>query len=204
MAAQESRWFDPARHADRRPFLMARNRIVAGIRKWFAERDFVEVDCAALAISPGNEAHLHAFSTDLILPDGSTERRYLHTSPEFAAKKLLAAIAAQRQALKIRDDLIGARASIISIYLAQGDLAGRGVVGAAGHVDHGVQELAGCIAQAVGAGREDLLHARELLGARVGQTIEIESMTRRLAALRKPSGTGSAAECTSLGGTRGP
>ena len=91
MAAQDSPWFDPARHADRRPFLLARNRIVAGIRQWFAERDFLEVDCAALAVSPGIEAHLHAFSTDLILPDGSTERRYLHTSPEFAAKKLLAA-----------------------------------------------------------------------------------------------------------------
>lgn len=91
MAAQDSPWFDPARHADRRPFLLARNRIVAAIRQWFAERDFLEVDCAALAVSPGNEAHLHAFSTGLIQPDGSTETRYLHTSPEFACKKLLAA-----------------------------------------------------------------------------------------------------------------
>ena len=91
MAAQDSPWFDPARHADRRPFLLARNRIVAGIRQWFAARDFLEVDCAALAVSPGNEAHLHAFSTELIQPDGSTARRYLHTSPEFACKKLLAA-----------------------------------------------------------------------------------------------------------------
>ena len=89
--ATPSRWFDPHAHADRRPFLLARNRIVAAIRHWFAERDFIEVDCAAMAISPGNEAHLHAFSTELIQPDGSTERRYLHTSPEFAAKKLLAA-----------------------------------------------------------------------------------------------------------------
>ena len=89
--ATPSRWFDPSRHADRRPFLLARNRILAAIRHWFAERDFVEVDCAAMAISPGNEAHLHAFSTELIQPDGSTERRYLHTSPEFACKKLLAA-----------------------------------------------------------------------------------------------------------------
>jgi elongation factor P--(R)-beta-lysine ligase len=86
-----SHWFSPDRHADRRPFLMARNRIIAAIRHWFAERDFVEVDCAALALSPGNEAHLHAFATDLIQPDGSTARRYLHTSPEFACKKLLAA-----------------------------------------------------------------------------------------------------------------
>jgi lysyl-tRNA synthetase class 2 len=84
-------WFSPDRHADRRPFLLARNRIITAIRAWFAARDFLEVDCAALAISPGNEAHLHAFATELIQPDGSTERRYLHTSPEFAAKKLLAA-----------------------------------------------------------------------------------------------------------------
>lgn len=91
MATTDSSWFLPSRHADRRPFLLARNRIVAAIRHWFAERDFLEVDCAALAISPGNEAHLHAFATELIQPDGSTERRYLHTSPEFACKKLLAA-----------------------------------------------------------------------------------------------------------------
>src|SRR6185312_14034814 len=41
--------------------------------------------------SPGNEAHLHAFSTRRIRADGSAETLYLHTSPEFAAKKLLAA-----------------------------------------------------------------------------------------------------------------
>jgi len=86
-----SPWFSPDRHADRRPFLLARNRIVAAIRGWFAERDFIEVDCAALQMSPGNEAHLHAFETSLIQPDASREPRYLHTSPEFSCKKLLAA-----------------------------------------------------------------------------------------------------------------
>ncbi|MFN4141021.1 EF-P lysine aminoacylase EpmA [Aestuariivirga sp.] len=91
MAQSDSRWFSPARHADRRPFLVMRNRIVAAIRAWFAERDFTEVDCAALAVSPGNEAHLHAFATALVQPDGSSVPRYLHTSPEFACKKLLAA-----------------------------------------------------------------------------------------------------------------
>ena len=91
MAPADSRWFSPSRHADRRPFLMARNRIVTAIRAWFAGHDFTEVDCAALAISPGNEAHLHGFATDLIQPDGARVPRYLHTSPEFACKKLLAA-----------------------------------------------------------------------------------------------------------------
>jgi lysyl-tRNA synthetase class 2 len=87
----ETPWFDPGRHADRRPFLLARNRIVAAIRQWFAARDFIEVDCGALQVSPGNETHLHGFATELIQPDGTAERRYLHTSPEFACKKLLAA-----------------------------------------------------------------------------------------------------------------
>ena len=91
MPQSQSRWFDPGRHADRRPFLLARNRIIANIRNWFAARDFTEVDCGALQISPGNEAHLHGFATEIIQPDGSHERRYLHTSPEFACKKLLAA-----------------------------------------------------------------------------------------------------------------
>ncbi len=70
---------------------MARNRIVAALRAWFAARDFVEVETGALQISPGNETHLHAFATTLAAPDGATSPLYLRTSPEFACKKLLAA-----------------------------------------------------------------------------------------------------------------
>jgi len=78
-------------HADRRPALLARSRIVAALRAWFAAHDFIEVETGALQISPGNETHLHAFATTLAAPDGSSSRLYLRTSPEFACKKLLAA-----------------------------------------------------------------------------------------------------------------
>jgi elongation factor P--(R)-beta-lysine ligase len=86
-----SPWYDTRRHEDRRPFLLARNKIIAAARNWFAERDFQEVDVPALTVSPGNEAHLHAFATQMIHQDGTQSTCYLHTSPEFACKKLLAA-----------------------------------------------------------------------------------------------------------------
>jgi elongation factor P--(R)-beta-lysine ligase len=78
-------------HAERRAVLIARSRIVAALRDWFAGQGFVEVETSALQISPGNETHLHAFATELKAPDGTAARRYLRTSPEFACKKLLAA-----------------------------------------------------------------------------------------------------------------
>jgi lysyl-tRNA synthetase class 2 len=81
----------PERHRDRRPALMARNRIRSALRHWFEARDFIEVEAGHLQISPGNETHLHALAADLRAPDGSLFRYYLHTSPEFACKKLLAA-----------------------------------------------------------------------------------------------------------------
>jgi lysyl-tRNA synthetase class 2 len=84
-------WWTPARHETRRPLLLARNRLQAALRAWFAEQDFTEADPSALAISPGNEAHLHAFSTQAIGNDGTSRPLHLHTSPEFALKKLLAA-----------------------------------------------------------------------------------------------------------------
>lgn len=91
MTITDSPWWSPRRHADRRPVLLARNRIQAALRGWLAAAEFVEVDPAALQVSPGNEAHLHAFATEAIGNDGIARRMYLHTSPEFAMKKLLAA-----------------------------------------------------------------------------------------------------------------
>lgn len=87
----QDRWWDAARHADRRPRLLARNRIKRALRQRFEADGFTEVECAALVQSPGNETHLHAFSTDRIDDAGERHRLYLHTSPEFAMKKLIAA-----------------------------------------------------------------------------------------------------------------
>ena len=70
---------------------MGRNRIEAAIRGYLADEEFVLVDPPGLQRSPGNETHLHAFATQLIGEDGREETRYLHTSPEFSMKKLLAA-----------------------------------------------------------------------------------------------------------------
>jgi lysyl-tRNA synthetase class 2 len=89
--SQASPWWMPDIHADRQPFLRARLRVLAALRHYLAARDFAEVETAILQVSPGNEAHLHAFATELVAPDGARERLYLRTSPEFACKKLLTA-----------------------------------------------------------------------------------------------------------------
>src|SRR5262249_20735225 len=77
-----SPYWDKSRHADRKPFLDARVAILRAVRAWFEAECFTEVEPAALVPSPGAEVHVEAFESD---------GRYLHTSPEFAMKKLLAA-----------------------------------------------------------------------------------------------------------------
>ncbi|MGV8831221.1 MAG: EF-P lysine aminoacylase EpmA [Devosia sp.] len=86
-----SPWWTPSVHADRRPILLARNRIEAAVRGFLAAEDFLLVDPPGLQRSPGNETHLHAFGTQMIGNDGVGQAMYLHTSPEFTMKKLLAA-----------------------------------------------------------------------------------------------------------------
>ncbi len=71
-----------SRHEDRAPFLRARAAIVHAVRDWLHAQGFTEVEPQALTLSPGAEVHVDAFESG---------GRYLHTSPEFAMKKLLAA-----------------------------------------------------------------------------------------------------------------
>jgi elongation factor P--(R)-beta-lysine ligase len=84
-------WWSPGRHADRKPFLASRSAITRAVRGWFEEQGFVEVETGILQVSPGNETHLHAPRTEMRNGAGEAVLRYLRTSPEFAAKKLLAA-----------------------------------------------------------------------------------------------------------------
>ncbi len=86
-------WWHPAAMAARRPRLAVRTRVRTALDRWFAERDFLAVETPVLQLSPGMEPHIQAFRTRYDPPDparGPCEL-WLHTSPEFAMKKLLAA-----------------------------------------------------------------------------------------------------------------
>lgn len=84
-------WWHPDSLTRRRPHLTARAAILRSIRDYFGADDFVEVETPALQVSPGLEPHLQAFATSLEEPGEGSRPRYLHTSPEFAMKKLLVA-----------------------------------------------------------------------------------------------------------------
>lgn len=86
-----SPWWMPDRHQDRRHFLVQRGKAKSAIRSYFLSEGFIEVETACLQVSPGNETHLHAFRTELVGTALDRREMYLHTSPEFAMKKLLSA-----------------------------------------------------------------------------------------------------------------
>ncbi len=91
MKNDPSPFWTPHIHEDRRAKLLLRNTVTRATRSFFEAREFVEVETAILQLSPGNETHLHAFATEIIHTDATRTQLYLHTSPEFACKKLLAA-----------------------------------------------------------------------------------------------------------------
>ena len=85
-------WWRPDIFARRLPMLELRGRLTSATRAFFGAHGFLEVETPALQISPGLEPHLMAFVTELVAADQQSSRPfYLHTSPEFAMKKLLAA-----------------------------------------------------------------------------------------------------------------
>lgn len=73
----------------RRQNLILRAKIIQGIRQFFIDQGFIEVETPYLVPSPGMEPHLSALEVLCTRPNGEKFKRYLHTSPEYAMKKLL-------------------------------------------------------------------------------------------------------------------
>ena len=77
--------------ASRLPFLRRRARLARAVRVFFEQRGYTEVETQYAVPAPGEEVHLRAFATAREHPDGHAEPLWLHTSPEFAMKRLLVA-----------------------------------------------------------------------------------------------------------------
>ena len=89
--ADPGSWWQRDRLAQRRPFLDGRRAAVKAVRAYFQAEGFIEVDTPAVQVSPGVERHVRPLATHLSEPFAEVSNpRYLHTSPEFAMKKLLA------------------------------------------------------------------------------------------------------------------
>lgn len=82
---------DPDRISDRLPFLHRRGMMQRGIRAFLEGRGHVEVETPYAVRTPGEEVHLHPFHTVRETPQGEQEPLFLHTSPEFAMKRIIAA-----------------------------------------------------------------------------------------------------------------
>lgn len=85
-------WWHPENFKVQRPYLEGRSAVIRATRRFFDDSGFTEVETPILQVCPVIDAHIRAFSTDLRGVDGEIARRlYLHTSPEFAMKKLMVA-----------------------------------------------------------------------------------------------------------------
>ena len=80
----------PERLAARLPYLRRRAELTSATREFFTGRGYFEVETPCAVATPGEEVHLRAFRTERDAPDGTTHPLWLHTSPEFGMKRLLA------------------------------------------------------------------------------------------------------------------
>lgn len=71
--------------------LKRRAQFLTEIRRFFYQRDVLEVDTPILSHAAPTAPYLDSFTTEYIAAGGQKISCYLHTSPEFAMKRLLAA-----------------------------------------------------------------------------------------------------------------
>jgi lysyl-tRNA synthetase class 2 len=77
---------DPVRTRNAR----ARARLQAEVRRLLAAAGFEEVETPCLVPAPGMEPHIDPFRTPFRAPGGAERPLWLHSSPEYAMKRLLA------------------------------------------------------------------------------------------------------------------
>ena len=65
--------------------------IIKAVREFFWSAGFLETDTPVAVKYPGQEPYLNPIPVTIHDPNGRAEQFYLHTSPEFSLKKLLAA-----------------------------------------------------------------------------------------------------------------
>ena len=84
-----SRWWHPDQLQANVARLRQRQAVVTAVRAFFTAQGFDEVETSLLQVTPGLDTHIMGFATEW-KPHGSRgQQMYLHTSPEFAMKKLL-------------------------------------------------------------------------------------------------------------------
>lgn len=88
--------------------LTRRAAIKATVRAWFAKQTVTEVDTSPLCAAPVSDVHITSVQAQLA---AERQCRYLHTSPEYPMKRLLAAGAPDiyQMCTVFRDDESGAR-----------------------------------------------------------------------------------------------
>jgi elongation factor P--(R)-beta-lysine ligase len=85
-------WWHPPKFEEKRPFLEKRSAVIRAIRTFFDGGGFLEVETPILQVCPVMDTHIHAFKTEVLDHSMKPVRElYLHTSPEFAMKKLMVA-----------------------------------------------------------------------------------------------------------------
>ncbi|MBI2990076.1 MAG: EF-P lysine aminoacylase GenX [Candidatus Magasanikbacteria bacterium] len=76
---------------ENKEYLLLRSRILSVMRDFFNQRRYIEADVPVALAFPGQEPYLNPMPLVIHDEKGESHRMYLHTSPEYTLKKMLAA-----------------------------------------------------------------------------------------------------------------